>query len=297
MMMMLPQECFDRYRKNASIAVVRTVFCERRVMSMQVGLARVMEKQQYRSSDDHGWTFVYGMAHRIRPFQRPFPSAVSASIHAPDWQARPARLSSTYCALFSDAACTETLSEHLHRPLPAAAPEMLMGKPCSAASDIYSLGVCLWEVVTRCAPYLAHSAERDLLPVVRGLLTNVRYPSCCLLMLCPCAVSMCMVQPTALLSAMCRELPMRGRLSRPSPEQCPPVVADLVLQVQQCPSSGTCCRSLVQLGMVPIMPGDRLLAGCAASKLAVLLCCQSRLRMYLKGLSRHVIKLLIEWRQ
>lgn len=57
-----------------------------------VGLARVMERKQYRSSDEHAWTFVY------------------------------------------------------------AAPEMLMGRPCNTASDIYSLGVCLWELVCREAP-------------------------------------------------------------------------------------------------------------------------------------------------
>lgn len=26
---------------------------------LQVGLARVMERKQYRSSDEHAWTFVY----------------------------------------------------------------------------------------------------------------------------------------------------------------------------------------------------------------------------------------------
>jgi tRNA A-37 threonylcarbamoyl transferase component Bud32 len=81
-----------------------------------VGLARVMEKKQYRSSDEHAWTFVY------------------------------------------------------------AAPEMLMGRACSAASDVYSLGVCLWELVMR-------------------------------------------------------EMPLRGRLSKPKcPQDCPQPVADLITQ-------------------------------------------------------------------
>ena len=48
-----------------------------------------------------------------------------------------------YCC---KAEAADAVTKHV---TPGAAPEMLMGRACTEKSDIYSFGVCLWELVMR----------------------------------------------------------------------------------------------------------------------------------------------------
>ena len=43
-------------------------------------------------------------------------------------------------------------AHHLGGTFPYAAPELLLGRPCSLSADIYSLGVLLHEIITRLMP-------------------------------------------------------------------------------------------------------------------------------------------------
>ena len=84
-----------------------------------------MQRKEYRSSDEHAWTFVYAGAQRT-----------------PAW----------HMLLVADQFVV-VRRRHLHCCnqicAPSAAPEMLMGRACTEKSDIYSFGVCLWELVMR----------------------------------------------------------------------------------------------------------------------------------------------------
>ena len=71
---------------------------------------------------------------------------------------------------------------------------MLTGKPCTSASDIYSLGVVLWELAVR-------------------------------------------------------DKPSRGRLSRPKPEECPALIADLISQVAPAPAASPGSLLLCDFGL------------------------------------------------
>ena len=107
-----------------------------------------MQRKEYRSSDEHAWSFVYAGAQRT-----------------PAW----------HMLLVADQFVV-VRRRHLHCCnqicAPSAAPEMLMGRACTEKSDIYSFGVCLWELVMRrvqlwsCGQLSAPCRSLKLLPQV-----------------------------------------------------------------------------------------------------------------------------------
>ena len=49
------------------------------------------------------------------------------------------------------------------------APELLQGLSYTAKIDVYSYGICLWELVTRLAPYQGMASTRIMMGVCSGM--------------------------------------------------------------------------------------------------------------------------------